>query len=238
MILAMLTVAGCGTSEYENRLNTQGIASAKLGETLAVYNQLFGRDKIYPGDVDSPTIRLPLDVQTQFAKGAADPEFSNKPIAPTEWTVPNMELPAQRVCWRGYKLTKQSANKPLYVYLCQQKIGKGTPLVDAVNALLPKAFPGKPVTWTDESFIAEDGVTQVAFKKAHITGDMPFGTPPMGEETMAGTLDLYVHSSNGWEVLVGLRISDDLDDVLKLTTIVAPAVCGSLQVPAPAAPAQ
>lgn len=231
----MCLLAGCGTTEYENRLNTQGVAAAKKGETLAVFTQLFGADKIYPGDANSPMIRLPMLVQNQYAKGAADSEFGNQPIAANEWGPPNMVLPAQKVCWRGYKLTSQSQNFPLYVYLGQQKAGTSPTLVDAVNAQLAKAFPGKPVTWTDESFLAEDGVTQVPWKRVHMTGDMAFGTPPMGETTVPGTLDILVHNSNGWEVLVGLRLPDDLEKDVKLTSILAPAICGSIQVPAPAA---
>lgn len=238
LVPVLLMVAGCGTSEYENRLNTHGIAAARLEEQKAIFNKrLYGPDKIYAGDADSPTIRLPLEVAAQFAKGAADSDFGNQPISANEWSVPNMELPAQKVCWRGYKVTSIGTNAPLYVYLCQQKVGKGTPLIDAVNAQLPKAFPGKPATWTDESYITEDGVSQIAWKKLQIKGDMTFGTPPMGEETQPGTLELLYHTSNGWEVLVGFRFMDSLEESIQVSTILVPAVCGSLQVPAPPAPA-
>ncbi len=227
--VACLGMASCGTSEYERRLNTVGLAAAKQGATTASFNTLlYGAGPIAANE--APTIRLPQALSYPYVTGANDDSFGGKPIAATELQPPGMQLPGFKVMWRGYKATPTNSNWPIYVYLSQQKVGAGAPLADAVMGQLNKAFPGKPTPWEDVSLIAEDGVTQVPWKKTTVKADMAFGVPQTEmPSTAPSTLTFYVHSSNEWEVLVGFRAPDEVDADLKFTTELADLTCGSVK---------
>jgi hypothetical protein len=54
--------------------------------------------------------------------------------------------------------------------------------------------------------------------------------PPSSEiATAPFKLHFYFHSSNGWEVLTGFRIADELDNDLKYTVETAAMVGGTLK---------
>jgi hypothetical protein len=213
-------------------METDGLAVAKLGKVLETFQQLYPAGPIAAGE--PTTIQMPLEMKP-YVKGSQDDQFSNTAIAPTELQPPGMEIPAFRVVWRNYKANASGTSWPYYVYLAQQKAGTSPPLMDAVNGQIAKAFPGTATTWEDISFVGPDGVTQVPWKKLSITKDMAFGVPPATEKATApSTLQFFVHNANGWEVLVGIRIPEELDTELKFTVGTAAAMLGTVSVPAPA----
>lgn len=210
-------------------MNSLGLAAAKRGAAAASFDtQLYGEGKISASD--PPVIRVPQLFSFPYVTGTQDDQFSNAPVAATELNPPNMQIPALKATWRGYKPNAGGINWPIYLYLAQQPAGQSVSLLDGVMAQANKAFPGKPTPWEDISFVAQDGVTQVPYKKLTVNADMAFGVPPGTEPATApSTLLFFVHNSNGWEVLVGVRIPDELDKELKFTVDTLALALGSLK---------
>lgn len=236
--LGMLALASCGTSEYERRLNSLGLAAAKQGATVASFNTLlYQRGPIAANE--TPSIRVPQMLAYPYVSGAIDDQFGGKPIQPTELQPAGMQIPGFKATWRGYRSSSQGVSWPVYLYLAQQKVGAGPPLADALMAQLNKAFPGKATPWTDIAFIGEDGVSQVPWKTTQVQGEMSFAVPPSDTPLVSApsTMQFYVHTSNEWEVLVGFRIPDELENEAKYLVEIAALTCGSVQT-TPQAPPQ
>jgi hypothetical protein len=227
--LATSLLAGCGTSEYERRMNSLGLAAAQRGATSASFDEkLFAAAPIDPNQ--PPTIRVPQLLTYPFVTGTVDADFANAPVAATELQPPKIQLPALKATWRGYGKNALGVSLPIYLYLSQQPAGTTPSLMDSVSSQVNAAYPGKVTPWEDISFIAQDGVTSVPWKRLTVTADMPYGVPPGAEIATAPTkLHFYVHNSNGWEVLAGFRISEELDNDLKYTVETAAMVGGTLK---------
>jgi hypothetical protein len=137
-----------------------------------------------------------------------------------------LQLPGAKLTYEAF-FTVGTTQSPYYCYLAAGQADAELPqkLLDT----LKKTFANAPA-WETVQADGPGGV-QIPWKKIRVAGSMSFDIDPGGgtilTQNHAGTFELWLHEANGYSVLVGWRIRDGDNNVVKLLDK-APIAAGTL----------
>lgn len=225
-------LCGCGTSEYESRINSRAMSSISSGSKYAVLNAPAN----IPGTPAGSTVSLQLPKSMQ-AVDVNDPLRGKCPV---------LEISDLKATYEGGVKDEQDNMYQFYLYVGVSEMGGNNimPTRGWLNKLQTdfKQNPGTNSSEVNKSYMAEtpSGGT-VQWEEIHFQGDQRFFYPnpkdPQHSQDMPGTFICLCHEENGIVVTLAFRYPSSLEprhaadfdaEWLKL-------IAGSLKVEAPAA---
>jgi hypothetical protein len=228
-VLAALVVVGCGTAEYETKLD-QAVRRLRIENKFVgidVKETLIAAIKNEQGTGAKISIRKPSYFGgPAFTEGAADPRQPSQPLKPER------VKPPQLTNFPGFQFSYEQKSQTrgfgiAYLYFGAQPADSGAAdrvLADlqAANAANPAAAPeNAPQTWVTVQADTPDGGS-TPWKMISLTGSNVFwieGNPQA--DHLAGTFIVWMREQQGFQVFVGLRVSTmgvDLEPLKKLVT--------------------
>jgi hypothetical protein len=221
--LFLFALTGCGTSEYERRLNT----GASKAQAESKWNNLYG-----PQDLaDTPvSVRLPkMFTDSPLVVGVP---VGGKPVDDRRVKPMLFDFPGLKLTYETLVEDPQAGKLPCYCHV-GAVAGAAGQLSAAVLADLQNKGPfDQQPTWSDFQAETSDGKT-IACKKLRVTGQQDFYTlNKAGQEQyqqLPGLLEVYVHEEAGQQVLIAWRMPVSIEGTVALAKW-APVVAGSVSI--------
>jgi hypothetical protein len=223
--IVLLVMLGCGTGEYERRLDNQ-ISQLRNGSK--------SKDLYAPQELPKTpvSVRVPLMFKdSPLVEGA---QVNGKLIDPRRVKPMLFPLPWLRLTYEGFIDDPEVGKLPCYCYLGAVDVAGGQARDFTANTLKElKTKPGANVVdWADFTGGTPDGHGN-PWKKLRFTGPQEFFTIGKNNQeqfqTMPGVLEIYVHEEAGQYVLVAWRMPAKIEQTVELAKW-APLVAGSVSV--------
>jgi hypothetical protein len=205
MVLAVLACCGCGTRQYQERMN----ASLQNLQQASAFNQL-----LYDPTPLAETrvlIRVPKVFQQSFVEGSV---IDGQPVNRLRVAIPTLDLPALSITYEAM-VPLEKAQVAYYCYLGVAVPPAGPQPIEPTYALQDVQFP------------APHG-GDIAWKKLRCTGPQEFYCVEEGGKgtfrKMPGTVEIYTHQEGGYLVVMGWRVptaAEQSTDFSKLAALMA-----------------
>ncbi len=242
VLLAVAVCQGCGTGEYESRLNG-GLSSLKKG---SAFQQLYDAAPL----ADTPVmIRVPKVFSKSFREGSV---VNGKPVDPRRAKPLAVDLlGAVKIAYEAFIPDSDGTEKSYYLYLAAikaedaekarltatraQSTFKATGVAKMQRSgklfsFLEKAFPGKVDNWQDVQCPTFDG-NELTWQKLRATGNQEFFCIDRNKQqrysSLPGSLELYVRQEGDLLVFIIWRVPTSIESQAKLAEL-APLVAGSV----------
>ncbi len=223
LLLAMGVVAGCGTGDYEKRLETR----ASRPQTESLYQGLYGALQL-PGTPVS--IRIPqMFKDAPLVAGSVDKD--GKPVDPRRISPGLFELPWLTLTYEGFVDNPQGDKLSYYCYLAAvDKAAKNLPDPAAGWGTELSGKGGAVVNWAEFQGKSAEGQV-IPWKKFRFTGDQEFySINKAGQGTFVkvpGVLEIYLREDAGQLIVVAWRVPTSIEqqvDVAKWAPLVTGCV--------------
>jgi len=222
-IVGLSVAAGCGTGDYEKRLD-KCLHDLQAGSK---FNGLYGPQLLAETPISLRVPKMFLD--PPLVEGAM---VNGKPIDPRRVKPFQGPLPGLKLTYEGFVESADGLKTPYHCYLLAMKKVPG-PMGDPVASLpmLLNTVPHDSLSgWSDIQGETPSGGA-IPWKKIRMTGNQEFvNLNKAGEERfvqMPGLLDIYVHEEAGFVVMIVWRMPNDLEAKIELGKW-APMVAGSI----------
>lgn len=224
--LLLLALVGCGTGEYERRLNNRLNQMRKESKFKDLY------DWLQLPDMPAVSVRLPLLFKDPpLVEGAqVDGKVVDLRRVRPEWLI----LPGLMLTYEGF-VDAAEGKVSYYCYVGAMET-HGVEVLDPKSRILREGLDGQQhealTDWTD--FQAQTPVGQtVSWKKLRFVGPQEFFTvDKRGREqfkTMPGVLEIYLHQENGYLIAIAWRMPTSIEQQVDLSKVAA-AVAGCARV--------
>jgi hypothetical protein len=228
VLLALFVAAGCGTAEYERRMQARLVElrhQAKFRSLNDVPSELL------EGSTEL-TIRLPIKAGVPMTTATPDQNDTSKPMDARRLQPPFLPLPGFKLCFEQM-IEAKGQQLPYTMYIAAEKLPplpegaeKRDPVESTLVNQLQTAFPDGDFKWTDVQCSSPDPTSTplpgvpptfgtVLWRSLEVSNDQEFFSIPDGGVqtyvTLPGTLKLflYEHKENGdtrYFVLLGWRV--------------------------------
>ena len=210
--LAMLLVAsGCGTGAYEERMAAT-LAEMKTASQAEVslqdfYGYMPDEDALSGGAVN---LRLPMVFQDVYNAGSKDPQ-TDASIEPKRLYPAGVPLPGYDRTYEAWHTDDAGDQWPYYLYLAAQPAEPGTidGAASELRSALEAELPGTPDAWQTVELANPAGGDALEWKVLRVEGEMLFdkrGADGNDEYLrVPGAIELYLHHSDGQQVILGWR---------------------------------
>jgi hypothetical protein len=228
--LVVLPLVGCGTAEYE----------AKLEQTvkrLKIENRFVGLDteetliaalKNEQGTGAKISIRKPtFFAGSAFTTDTADRLNPGQPMKPERVKPPQLpEYPGFQFSYEQRQMTRGFGMA--YAYFGAQATDPA--VAEKIAADLAAAYPeATPPTWNTVQIDTPDGGS-TPWKTISVSGPNVFWSDGgVQADNLPGTLVLWLREERGYQVLLGLRGSDSGIDLVELKRLMA-AAAGTVRI--------
>ncbi len=242
VVLAVCICQGCGTGEYEKRLQKQ-VAGLEKG---SVFQQLYD-----PSPLEGTPIfvRVPKVFKQSLKEGSI---IDGSPVDPRRTKPPKVDLlGGLKIAYEAIIADSDGNETSYYLYFAVVDVAKaektrftaqrtastlkatGTAKMHRGGKLyqsLEKAFPGAVTEWEDVQCPTFDG-HKVVWQKVRATGNQEFYSIDRNKQqryaTVPGVLEFYVRQEGDLLVLIIWRIPTSIESQVKLAEL-APLVAGSV----------
>jgi hypothetical protein len=220
---ALVVVAGCGTQEYERRLQ----ATVREMELRWPFDE-----NLQPLTKFDPTpicLRIPK-VFSRTAINHPDPPEGDAAIVANRTKIPSVDLGGAMLTYEAFIVDQKKGSVPYYMYVAVSDLAKGYGLRSIFNRD-PKAVDGamdntgsiykgvkESLAKTAENWefvrCATPEGTQIAWQKLHAAGEQSFCYRDSGGKQslikLPGLLDIYARVEGDYLVMVAWRIPEML----------------------------
>ena len=222
-LLFPFVLAGCGTGEYERRLEI-GVSKAKAESK---FNNLYGPQEL----ADTPvSVRLPrMFTDSPLVEGAL---VNGQPVDERRVKPMLFPLPWLKLTYETLVEDPQGVKLPCYCYVAAVDIagGQARALDSSLKLELQKQAQFDLVDWADFQGESADGRGN-QWKKFRFTCQQEFRTVnKAGQEQyvqLPGLLEIYLHEEAGQQVLIAWRMPASIEgkvELAKWTPVVAGCV--------------
>jgi hypothetical protein len=230
--LLLLALVGCGTGEYERRLNNRGERLRKEQERAqkeSKFNDLY--DWLKLTDVPAVSVRVPvLFKDPPLVEGA---QVNGKVVDVRRVKPVQFDLPWLKLTYEGF-VDGADGKTPYYCYVAAAEMPADQ--LQTFQGTVSAALNAKPhdslVDWADYQADTPDG-KQIAWKKLRFVGPQEFVTLDAGGQeqfkNLPGVLEVYVHEEAGICVLIAWRAPSSIEQQIDLPKL-ASAVAGCVSV--------
>lgn len=230
LLLASMTVGtiGCGKADYEAAMKSriQGLAFESK------FIELLQRDstEVIKGVAE---LRLPVFIdQDAVSMTVGKKTRQGVPIDPRRIQPPGIAIPGFRYSYETFvDMGGKNNTHPLYTYF--GSVPGSQPQKQVLNAILKGARSiSRKATWQDVPLDTPDR-QKLNFKKLVVEGVQDFEMDAKGGEMSKkpGKLEIYVHSTKEFHVIVGFRGTDDAAAKVNMFDA-APVAMGTLTIEA------
>lgn len=214
LLFLSLAAVGCGTGEYEARMEK----TIDRLKRLEKFNEVLA-EKAYLVPGTKITLRLPLIYDQSKMKTQAEGMVAaggSLPALPTQ--PPFMKIPGFRLCC--YDSVTEEKQKPkiffLYVGVVEvlPEAAGGKPFLPQLfKVQLDATFPGTTGEWDTITVETPEG-DQLSWMKLRSQGEQVFDA---GQQKVQGIYEVYIHQTEHYQFIVATRMPADLDGKTQLT---------------------
>jgi hypothetical protein len=228
LLLALAVVAGCGTREYEKRLENRATKLQKESE----YKNLYGALELKGTPV---SIRIPQTFKDQpLVEG--NPDKDGKPVDPRRIKPGLFEFPWLSLTYEGFVDNPAGGKLAYYCYLgAVDKVAKNIPDPTQAWNVEMSGKGGQVTAWADFQGKAQDG-QMISWKKFRYVGDQEFYSLDQGGQgTFAktpGVLEVYLREDAGQLIVIAWRFPASMEQQVDVAKW-APLVTGCVTVKKP-----
>jgi len=204
---------GCGSGEYERRMQQSLTRLHEGGAQLGQGGTLGGSDLLYAQPTPIPetniSIRLPtmLGQGRSWAEGVVD-ETTGQPIDENRLEPPFTALPGFRFCYEVFTADSTGQQWPAYMYVAVEdaQATSQLELMSTIQQDLVATFPAAPEEWSVMELTGPND-TKLTCLRTSVIGPQQFDSTSVGGNLneVEGHFVLYLYSTDTHHVMIGWR---------------------------------
>lgn len=227
LLLALLVCSGCGTREYERRLES----SASKLRTQAKFNELYG-EQVLPGT--PVAVRVPkIFTESPLVEGVP---VGGKPVDPIRVKPTQVTLPGLKLTYETFIDDPEGRKMPFYCYVGTVDLADGK-IKDPAGAMRKQLEESNPkpeslTNWTDVQAHTPDG-RSIPWKQLRCIGKQDFFCKNKAgqEQTVneSGVLEINLCEEGNYLIVIAWRAPASIEQKADLAKW-APLVDGCVTV--------